>query len=1615
MYYCCWFILALNIWNTKADIVTGGYEGGTPCYDKYGKAQRCIPQFENAAFGLEIEATNTCGQNGVVEYCLFTKTCEFCANPREHDAHYMTDFNGYANRTWWQSETMYENIQHPTRVNLTLHFGKAFDITYIHLLFHSPRPHSFTVYKKATEDGPWIPFQYYSNDCRNMYKLPDENYVRRGEKETRALCTSEFSGLSPLTGGNVPFSTLEGRPSANQFDYRPEFWEWVSATDILVTLDRLNTFGDEIFKEPKVLKSYYYAISDFNVGARCKCNGHASECYKSYTRDGQAKRVCRCEHKTAGPDCNQCLPFYNDAPWGRASKEDAHECRPCNCNGFSSRCIFDPDLYSRTGHGGRCLECAGNRDGPNCEVCRLNYYLPANGTVCEPCNCDETGSLDLRCNVEGNCICKHGVTGQKCDRCDANYYDFSIHGCKECRCNLAGSFKNEPYCHPETGVCRCKENVEGKQCNSCKLGYFNLDLYNEFGCTPCFCYGHSSVCQSAPSYSKFTIENSFTRGNDKWNAIELSGRNVVAVYNGIAQAIEVTAPATEPVYFVASEKFLGEQRASYNHKVHFKLRIGDASPIPTVEDIIIEGSGLTITQSIFGQGNQVPSTSLQEYKFHLHENPAYGWQPRLATRDFMNLLSNVTSIKIRATYSTQGFGSLDDVVLETARRGTFGNPANWVEICTCPDGYVGQFCESCMLGRRHEPTHDGSFAPCVPCDCNKHGTICDTETGRCKCDHNTTGHNCEKCASGFYGNALLGTPNDCKPCPCQEGGPCVQYGEGDDDSSVICLSCSTGYGGQHCEICSDGYYGDPLGEFGPKRPCQACDCNRNIDPNAIGYCNRTTGECLKCVYNTGGPHCDRCLPGYFGDALSLPKGDCEPCQCYPTGTEEHESGVLSCDPYSGQCHCKPDVIGTNCNECKPGYFNIASGQGCELCQCDPIGSVNASCDIRNGQCYCRPGVTGLHCDKCLPNYYGFSVDGCRACECDPIGSIALQCDSFGQCPCLENVEGRKCDRCKENKYDRQRDCVDCPPCYNLVKDAVDSHRANLRNIQEAIANISSSATIVSDEDFDKKMKVIFDRVDKLLDDVQSATQAGGGRTVTGKLGDLYKQVDEINSLSQTLNNWTNLAKSAVNDADSNVTQAEQIIRQAQKIIQDAMDYVQTDGMLALAKATAKSAEVGQQSEQMSQIARDARALVEAQEESSEALKATADKALNISSQSHDKVKDAINRQKNVTNELTMLNSTLIFMGEKLNSTVDEAKELTDAVAAAYKDALSIYSNVYALNVPSIDTGSIRSNASNITKVAGEISEQADKLLLDNANVLQETKTAIVKGDELLQRATEQQQIADELLADADSANSKAEEAVKLGDKTLREAQQTYRTIQEFDKQVQDSKDKSQESLKQIPEIEKILTDAMNKTRIAQDALMGAEQNAQSARNIAQQAEHDYAKVASNEADKILHKTETAKTEAEDLQKQANVLADRVNSTAEKVMELEKQSQRNQTELSMAKEKVSQAKSNVGDARKQVEKATEELNAIMKELNNLPEIDENSLRDLENRLAAAQRLYDNSQIDDEIEALNRARLMQTQQIKTYQEELDRLQREVDNMDEIRKSLPGGCWKRTRLEP
>lgn len=77
-----------------------------------------------------MEATNTCGEFGEQEFCVQTgvtgirKSCEIC-HPHEHDSRFLTDFIRPDNPTWWQSETMFEGIQWPNQVNLTLKFGKS--------------------------------------------------------------------------------------------------------------------------------------------------------------------------------------------------------------------------------------------------------------------------------------------------------------------------------------------------------------------------------------------------------------------------------------------------------------------------------------------------------------------------------------------------------------------------------------------------------------------------------------------------------------------------------------------------------------------------------------------------------------------------------------------------------------------------------------------------------------------------------------------------------------------------------------------------------------------------------------------------------------------------------------------------------------------------------------------------------------------------------------------------------------------------------------------------------------------------------------------------------------------------------------------------------------------------------------------------------------------------------------------------------------------------------------------------------------------------------------------------------------------------------------------------
>jgi hypothetical protein len=218
-------------------------------------------------------------------------TCDDRDPRRQHNARFLTDTE--SKTTWWQSQTLdAADLQYPANVSLTLHLEKAYEITYVRLKFYSPRPESLIIEKRTCEECPWVKYQYNSNTSRETFGRPDTYYL---QYDNEPLCDSKMSKISPLSGGEIVFSTLEGRPSNANFEQSEILQEFVTATDIRITLVRLNTFGDEIFRGTKVLQSYYYAISDLVVGGKIKCNGHASD----HSVVG-GRVVCNCHHNTGG-------------------------------------------------------------------------------------------------------------------------------------------------------------------------------------------------------------------------------------------------------------------------------------------------------------------------------------------------------------------------------------------------------------------------------------------------------------------------------------------------------------------------------------------------------------------------------------------------------------------------------------------------------------------------------------------------------------------------------------------------------------------------------------------------------------------------------------------------------------------------------------------------------------------------------------------------------------------------------------------------------------------------------------------------------------------------------------------------------------------------------------------------------------------------------------------------------------------------------------------------------------------------------------------------------------------------------------------------------------------
>uniref|UniRef100_A0AAR2JA70 Laminin, alpha 4 n=1 Tax=Pygocentrus nattereri TaxID=42514 RepID=A0AAR2JA70_PYGNA len=192
---------------------------------------------------------------------------------------------------------------------------------------------------------------------------------------------------------------------------------------------------------------------------------------------------------------------------------------------------------------------------------------------------------------------------------------------------------------------------------------------------------------------------------------------------------------------------------------------------------------------------------------------------------------------------------------------------------------------------------------CLPCNCKGHAHTCEDITGICiDCQDHSVGDFCQRCEDGYVLEVFPDGRHECRPCACPIS---LDFAAHCDKKGVVlrCV-CQEGYAGHYCERCAPGYYGNPM-RVGDS--CKKCDCNGNSDPNLIfNECHNVTGQCLHCWSNTAGHNCERCAPGYYGDAISAK--DCRECDC-PEG---------SCDMHTGECLPETSQVSecnVDCDEC----------------------------------------------------------------------------------------------------------------------------------------------------------------------------------------------------------------------------------------------------------------------------------------------------------------------------------------------------------------------------------------------------------------------------------------------------------------------------------------------------------------------------------------------------------------------------------------------------------------------------------------------------------------------------------------------------------------------------
>ncbi|CAO4364773.1 unnamed protein product [Caenorhabditis nigoni] len=190
--------------------------------------------------------------------------------------------------------------------------------------------------------------------------------------------------------------------------------------------------------------------------------------------------------------CDECL--HVQCRYGE-------ECRGgvCIC---SYNCPANPPLSARIcGENGvlypsLChLQLASCQKGAPISEMPPSHCHSAQTSFPDACECNRVGSFGHTCDEAGQCKCRPGVSGLKCDHCLPSFWGIHLIAqgalsCRPCGCSAFGSARSD--CEQTTGKCECRNGALGDKCNLCPNGF----MMAAEGCVPTTDYKTPRDCHS---------------------------------------------------------------------------------------------------------------------------------------------------------------------------------------------------------------------------------------------------------------------------------------------------------------------------------------------------------------------------------------------------------------------------------------------------------------------------------------------------------------------------------------------------------------------------------------------------------------------------------------------------------------------------------------------------------------------------------------------------------------------------------------------------------------------------------------------------------------------------------------------------------------------------------------------------------------------------------------------------------------------------------------------------------------------------------------------------------------------------------------------------------------